>query len=142
MNNVLNMLMEQIASELPGFEASAVIEQETSKLLAVCCHKSDTDVRSASARAAAIVQASGGILECLTGGRADGEVLFTTQDHHVLVRRIPSAECFLFIMIRRDDNRDFSGQVLEKYREQARELTSDFSDAEIWFYSGREERAC
>jgi predicted regulator of Ras-like GTPase activity (Roadblock/LC7/MglB family) len=142
MNDVLNLLMEQIASELPGFEASAVVEQETSKLLAVCCHKSDTDVRSASARAASIVQASGGILECLTGDRADGEVLFTTKDHHVLVRRIPTAECFLFIMIRRDDNRDLGARMLDKFREKAREMTSDFPDTEIWFYSGKEERAC
>lgn len=115
MKNNLKNLLEQLAEELPGFVASAVVLIEDGLSVAELSKNADVEAGAASAYLASVVKSNQKAIKHLAGGQITDDILITTDKNFFLIRHMEGKPFFLFVMTNKDEWLGRTRLVMKKY---------------------------
>ena len=118
MPNHLKGVLENMADELPGFVASAVVLADDGLSVAKLSRDPSVDAETTSAYLGVIVKSNLKAIKLLAGDQVTDDILITTDQHYFLIRHIESKPCFLFLMAKRNEWLGRARLLMKKYEQE------------------------
>ena len=118
MPNHLKGVLEDMADELPGFVASAVVLADDSLSVAKLSRDPSVDAETTSAYLGVIVKSNLKAIKLLAGEQVTDDILITTDKHYFLIRHVETKPCFLFLMAKRNEWLGRARLLIKKYEKE------------------------
>ncbi|ACL04181.1 MULTISPECIES: roadblock/LC7 domain-containing protein [Desulfatibacillum] len=118
MPNHLKGILENMADELPGFVASAVVLADDGLSVAKLSRDPSIDAETTSAYLGVIVKSNLKAIKLLAGDQVTDDILITTDQHYFLIRHIETKPCFLFLMAKRNEWLGRARLLMKKYEQE------------------------
>ena len=103
MINQLQELVVQMADELPGVLAAAVVTVDDGLSIAETSGQGGLETAAASAYLASIVKSNDKAMSLLAENEVVDDILITTSAHHFIIRHLPNQPFFIFVMTSKDE---------------------------------------
>ena len=116
-------LIEQMAGELPGILAAAVVTVDDGLSIAEARRRPEIETAAASAYLASIVKSNSRAIGLLAGNEITDDILITTRSYHFIIRHLPDRPVFLFLMTTRQEWLAKARALIERYEPQFAELS-------------------
>jgi predicted regulator of Ras-like GTPase activity (Roadblock/LC7/MglB family) len=116
--NHLKGILENMADELPGFVASAVVLADDGLSVAKLSRDPSIDAETTSAYLGVIVKSNLKAIKLLAGDQVTDDILITTDQHYFLIRHIETKPCFLFLMAKRNEWLGRARLLMKKYEQE------------------------
>lgn len=120
----IQKLIEQMAHELPGVLAAAVVTVDDGLSIAEVSRRPDIETAAASAYLASIVKSNAKAIGLLAGDQVTDDILISTDSYHFIIRHIPDQPVFLFLMTTREEWLAKARMLIKKYEPRIAELSS------------------
>ncbi|MBI9075897.1 MAG: hypothetical protein JEZ02_10830 [Desulfatibacillum sp.] len=118
MPNHLKGILENMADELPGFVACAVVLADDGLSVAKLSRDPSVDAETTSAYLGVIVKSNLKAIKLLAGDQVTDDILITTDQHYFLIRHIEGKPCFLFLMAKRNEWLGRARLLMKKYEKE------------------------
>lgn len=115
MSNQLVNILEDMADELPGFVASAVVLADDGLSVAKLSRDPEVDAETTSAYLGVIVKSNQKAIRLLAGEHVTDDILITTADYYFLIRHMVGKPCFIFLMAKRSEWLGRARLLMKKY---------------------------
>ena len=103
MDDRATKLIREMANELPGLVASAVVHLEDGLSIAEVNKREDIDASAAAAYLASIVQSNLQALRVLADDQVTDDILITTDKNYYLIKHTQGKPYFIFAMTEKDE---------------------------------------
>lgn len=114
----LKGILENMADDLPGFVASAVVLADDGLSVAKLSRDPSVDAETTSAYLGVIVKSNLKAIKLLAGEQVTDDILITTDKHYFLIRHIETKPCFLFLMAKRNEWLGRARLLMRKYEKE------------------------
>ncbi len=114
----LKGVLENMADELPGFVASAVVLADDGLSVAKLSRDPSVDAETTSAYLGVIVKSNLKAIKLLAGDQVTDDILITTDKHYFLIRHVETKPCFLFLMAKRNEWLGRARLLMRKYEKE------------------------
>lgn len=103
MANDLNILLNKLADDLPGFVAAAIVFIDDGLAIAELSRDDKVEASAASAYLTSIVKANRKAIKLMAGEQVADDILVTTESHYFLIRHVAQRDFFIFVMCQRNE---------------------------------------
>jgi len=130
MRKKLQAILEQLANDLPGFQAAAVVAIDDG--LSVAEYSSDAKMETAAAAAylASIVKSNTKAIKLLAGNQRTEDILVTTDQSYYLIRNLPGNPLFMFLMTSRGEWMGKARMLIQEYEPQITTILTSYFTVE------------
>jgi len=111
----LHRVLENMARDLPGFVAAAVVLSDDGLSVAKLSRDPEVDAEATSAYLGVIVKSNMKAIKLLVGDHVTDDILITTDKHYFLIRHLINKPCFLFLMALRGEWLGRARVLMKKY---------------------------
>lgn len=111
----LQILLEQMAGELPGILAAAVVAVEDGMSIAEVNRDDEIETAAASAYLASIVKSNSNAIKLLADDEIIDDILITTSQYHFIIRHSEGQPFFVFLMTSKEEWLGKARQLMKKY---------------------------
>ncbi|MEN8258661.1 MAG: hypothetical protein ABFS09_12435 [Thermodesulfobacteriota bacterium] len=111
----LKTVLSQLAKDLPGFVAAAVVLVEDGLSLAEYTNNKQLEAGEASAYLASIVKSNRKAIKLLEGGQVTDDILITTDKNYFLIRHGADKPFFIFVMTSKNEWLGKARLLIKKY---------------------------
>ena len=112
--NIQNLL-EQMAQELPGILAAAVVAVDDGMSIAQVSRHPEIETAAASAYLASIVKSNSKAIGLLADDQVTEDILITTGHYHFIIRHVADQPIFIFLMTTRKEWLARARMLIKKY---------------------------
>jgi predicted regulator of Ras-like GTPase activity (Roadblock/LC7/MglB family) len=116
-------LIEQMAQELPGILAAAVVSVDDGLSIAEVKRRPEIDTAAASAYLASIVKSNSKAIRLLADDQVTDDILITTGQYHFIIRHMTDQPIFIFLMTTREEWLAKARMLIKKYETRLAELS-------------------
>ncbi len=120
----IQQLVQQMAQELPGILAAAVVTVDDGMSIAEVSRRPDIETAAASAYLASIVKSNAKAIRLLADDQVTDDILITTGNYHFIIRHMPDHPIFLFLMTTREEWLAKARMLIKKYEPRFAELST------------------
>ncbi len=103
MRKKLRTILENIAADLPGYQAAAVVAIDDGLAVAEFSKSTSIETEAAAAYLASIVKSNSKAIKLLTGNQKTDDILVTTDQSYYLIRDLQDQPVFMFLMTSREE---------------------------------------
>jgi len=130
MRKKLQDILEQLAADLPGYQAAAVVAIDDG--LSVAEFSADVKIETAAAAAylASIVKSNAKAINLLTGNQKTEDILVTTDQSYYLIRNLPGHSLFMFLMTKRGEWMGKARMLIQDYEPQITTILTEYFTVE------------
>ena len=121
--NIQNLL-EQMAYELPGILAAAVVAVDDGMSIAQVSRHPQIETAAASAYLASIVKSNSKAIGLLADDQVTDDILITTGQYHFIIRHLASQPIFIFLMTTKEEWLAKSRMLIKKYEPRFLQLST------------------
>lgn len=111
----IQLLVEEMAQELPHILAVAVVTVDDGMSIAEASRQQGLETAAASAYLASIVKSNSKAINLLADNEIIDDILITTDQYHFIIRHMPDQPFFLFLMTSKDEWLAKARNVIKKY---------------------------
>ncbi len=115
MASELKTILSQLAKDLPGFVAAAVVLVEDGLTLAEHTRNSQIEAGEAAAYLASIVKSNRKAIKLLEGGQVTDDILITTDKNYFLIRHGADKPFFIFLVTAKSEWLGKARIIIKKY---------------------------
>ncbi len=126
MRKKLQSILQELANNLPGYQAAAVVTIDDGLSVAEFSSDSSMETTAASAYLASIVKSNTKAIKLLTGKQQTEDILVTTDQSYYLIRSLPGHPLFMFLMIKRGEWMGKARMLIQDYEPQITEIITDY----------------
>jgi predicted regulator of Ras-like GTPase activity (Roadblock/LC7/MglB family) len=108
-------LIEQMAQELPGILAAAVVTVDDGMSIAAVSRRPEIETAAASAYLASIVKSNSKAIGLLADDQVTDDILITTDQYHFIIRHMADQPIFIFLMTTREEWLAKARMLIKKY---------------------------
>jgi predicted regulator of Ras-like GTPase activity (Roadblock/LC7/MglB family) len=108
-------LIEQMAHELPGILAAAVVTVDDGLSIAAVSRRPEIETAAASAYLASIVKSNSKAIGLLADDQITDDILITTGQYHFIIRHMADQPIFIFLMTTREEWLAKARMLIKKY---------------------------
>jgi predicted regulator of Ras-like GTPase activity (Roadblock/LC7/MglB family) len=116
-------LIEQMAQELPGILAAAVVSVDDGLSIAEVNRRPEMETAAASAYLASIVKSNSKAIKLLADDQVTDDILITTGQYHFIIRHMTDQPIFIFLMTTREEWLAKARMLIKKYETRFAELS-------------------
>ena len=114
----LKNLLDQMAKELPGVLAAAVVTVADGMSIAEVQRREHIDTAAAAAYLASIVKSNAKAINLLADDEEVEDILITTRHYHFIIRHIDDQPFFIFVMTSKQEWLAKARLLIKKYEPQ------------------------
>ena len=114
----LKNLLDQMAKELPGILAAAVVTVADGMSIVEVQRKENIDTAAAAAYLASIVKSNAKAINLLADDEEVEDILITTRHYHFIIRHIDDQPFFIFVMTTKEEWLAKARLLIKKYEPQ------------------------
>ena len=126
MRKKLHTILEQLASELPGFQAAAVVTIDDGLSVAELSSDAGMDPAAAAAYLASIVKSNAKAIKLLDGKQHAEDILVTTDQSYYLIHNLPGQQLFIFLMTQRGEWMGKARMLIQDYEPQISSILTEY----------------
>ncbi len=117
-------LLEQMAYELPGILAAAVVTVDDGMSIAQVSRHPEIETAAASAYLASIVKSNSKAIGLLANDQVTDDILITTGQYHFIIRHLTGQPIFIFLMTTREEWLAKSRMLIKKHEPRFLQLSA------------------
>lgn len=125
MSKEIKKVLMEMAEEMPGFVAAAVVLVEDGLSIAEYASNSKVIAGEAAAYLASVVKANRKAILLLGGGQVADDILITTEENYFLIRHGEGRSFFIFIMTTHSEWLGKARVLIRQYEKRVNDLLSD-----------------
>ncbi|MEN8189390.1 MAG: hypothetical protein ABFS19_06045 [Thermodesulfobacteriota bacterium] len=116
MQQKLTQIFEQMAGELPGYQAAAVVSRDDGLTIVEVSRQDSSETAAAAAYLASIAKSNAKAIKLLPDEQTTDAILVSTDLHYFLIYDIPGQPLFVFLMVHRDEWMGKVRMVADKFQ--------------------------
>ena len=126
MRKKLQDILEQLASNLPGYQAAAVVAMDDGLSVAEFSTDSTMETEAAAAYLASIVKSNAKAINLLAGNQQTEDILVTTDQSYYLIRNLSGHPLFMFLMTERSEWMGKARMLIQEYEPQITSILTEY----------------
>lgn len=126
MRKKLQTILQELANDLPGYQAAAVVAIDDGLSVAEFSRDTDMETAAAAAYLASIVKSNAKAIKLLAGKQQTEDILVTTDQSYYLIRNLPGHPLFMFLMTKRGEWMGKARMLIQEYEPQITEILTDY----------------
>ncbi len=125
MPDVLTDVLKDLAYELPGFVASAVVFIDDGLPIAEFSVDDQVEASAASAYLTSIVKSNRKAIKLMSADQVVDDILVTTESHFFIIRHVENRSFFIFVMSDRNEWLGKARMLICKFEKKINTILQD-----------------